>query len=216
MFRTRNPAGERGLTHRRAVILLQGGMNILIVLLFSLLAMASLHQYLGSRSLKAFGVLAVNALALGLFLARKPAKAETTSIPLWLLGFAGTALPLLLRPASAAGRDIVGSSIQLLGLLLLAVALLSLSRSFAVAPGNRGIRQGGTYQWVRHPVYLAELTVFLGVVLANPTWLNYAIWVCECAVQLARAVAEEHFLLSDPVYRAYCVRVRYRLIPWLV
>lgn len=196
---------------------LYASMNLLLVVLLTLLAIASFHQYIGSRSLKAFGVLAVNILFLALFVTRRPAKAETTSLPLWLLGFGGSALPLLLRPAAGAGSAAdLGSALQLSGLLLLAVALLSLRRSFAIVPGNRGIRQGGSYRLVRHPVYLAELTVFFGVVLANPTWLNCAVWACECVVQLARARAEERFLSADPLYRAYCERVRYRLIPWVV
>lgn len=197
--------------------ILQGAMNLMIVLLFTLLAIASFHQYLASRSLKAFGVLAVNTLFLALFLTRRPAKAETTSLPLWLLGFAGTALPWLLRPTAATGHGAgLSSTIQISGLVMLTIALLSLRRSFAVVPGNRGIQRGGSYRLIRHPVYLSELTVLLGVVLANPTWLNAAIWVCECALQLARAHAEERFLSADPLYRAYCKRVRYRLIPGIV
>jgi protein-S-isoprenylcysteine O-methyltransferase Ste14 len=211
-----NLAAESESAVTAAIGAFQAAMNLLIVALFTLLAIASFHRYVASGSLKAFGVLAVNALVLGLFLARRPAKSETASVPLWLLGFAGTALPLLLRPAPAGSSAGVGAAIQLSGLVLLAIALLSLRRSFAVVPGNRGIQQGGSYRLVRHPVYLSELTLFLGVVLVNPTWLNGAIWVCECVLQLARARAEECFLAADPLYRAYCERVRYRLIPWVV
>lgn len=213
------PAGSNSQAHAQALsagmTALSAFMDLLIAVLFTLLAIASFHQFVNSGSWKAFGVLAVNTLFLSLFLTRRPAKAETTSVPLWLLGFTGTALPLLLRPA-AAGASAVGSTIQLAGLLMLAVALLSLRRSFAIIPGNRGIRQGGFYRLVRHPVYLSELTVFFGLVLANPTWLNAAIWACECVLQLARVRAEERFLSADPLYRAYCERVPYRLIPWVV
>lgn len=194
---------------------LQTAMNVMIVALFTLLLMGSLHAYHASGSLQSFGVLAINTLFLALFLTRKPARAETSSAPLWLLGFAGTALPLLLRPAAAANEASLGSVIELSGLAMLAAALLSLRRSFAVVPGNRGIRSDGMYRLVRHPVYLSELTLLLGVVLANPSVLNAMIWACECILQLARARAEERFLFTDPVYRAYCARVRYRIIPGL-
>jgi protein-S-isoprenylcysteine O-methyltransferase Ste14 len=50
-------------------------------------------------------------------------------------------------------------------------------------------------------------------VLVNPSLANWAIWLCECGLQFARARAEEEFLSVDPVYRAYRERVRYRLIP---
>lgn len=212
----RNPAETSGSSPNAAVLALRGAMDVLIVALFTLLAIASVHQYVGTRSLKAFAVFAVNALFLALFLTRRPAKAETLSARLWLLSFTGTALPLLYRPVAAQHGAGLGAAIELSGLLILAVALLSLRRSFAVVPGNRGIRQGGLYRWVRHPVYASELTVFFGVVLANPTWLNAAIWVCECCLQLARAKAEERFLSSDPLYAAYSARVRYRLVPGIV
>ena len=195
---------------------LQTAMNVVIVALFTLLVMGSLHAYHASGSLQSFGVLAVNALFLALFLTRRPARAETTSAPLWLLGFAGSALPLLMRPAPAANQASLGVVVELCGLLMLAAALLSLRRSFAVVPGNRGIRSGGMYRHVRHPVYLSELTVFLGLAMANPTALNAAILGCECVLQLARARAEERFLAADPAYTLYCARVRHRLIPWFV
>ena len=191
-------------------------MNLLIVALFTLLAITSSHHYLETRSLQSFGVLAVNTLFLGLFLARRPAKDETQSPALWGLAFMGTALPLALRPATPAGGAFLGSMLELLGAALLIAALLSLRRSFSVAPGNRGIQRGGMYRLVRHPVYLAELTLLLGVVLANPTALNAGIWVCECLLELARARAEERFLATDPLYAAYSAQVRYRLVPGIV
>jgi protein-S-isoprenylcysteine O-methyltransferase Ste14 len=195
---------------------LQAAMNAVIVVLFTLLVMGSLHAYRSSGSPQAFGVLAINTLFLALFLTRKPARAETTSASLWLLGFAGSALPLLLRPTAAANQTSLGAFLELCGLVMLAAALLSLRRSFAVVPGNRGIRSGGMYRLVRHPVYLSELIALLGIVLANPTTVNALIWGCQCALQLARARAEERFLSADPLYTLYCARVRHRLVPWVV
>lgn len=190
-------------------------MNLLIVLLFALLAISSFHRYVESRSLQAFGILAVNTLFLGLFLARRPAQDETRSAVLWALSFAGTAVPLLLRPAAHGHGAYIGPMLELVGTVMLVAALLSLRRSFAVVPGNRGIQHGGMYRLVRHPVYLAELTLFLGLVLANPTLRNAVIWACECILEIARARAEERFLAADPAYEAYRARVRYRLIPWV-
>jgi protein-S-isoprenylcysteine O-methyltransferase Ste14 len=50
-------------------------------------------------------------------------------------------------------------------------------------------------------------------VLANPSLANLAIWAADCVLQLWRARLEEKFLSADPVYRAYCQRTRYRLVP---
>lgn len=195
--------------------LAQTTMNLAIIGLFALLVLASFHGYAHGGSVRTLGVLAANSLFLVLYLARRPAKIETDSLPLWLLAFAGTAAPLLMRPAPR-GVFAPGTVVQVAGLALLIVALLSLRRSFAVVPANRGIRDGGLYRVVRHPVYLAELTIMLGIVLANPSARNGVIWGCECLVQFARALAEERLLSADPLYVTYCKQVRYRLIPGIL
>jgi protein-S-isoprenylcysteine O-methyltransferase Ste14 len=188
-------------------------LNILVVLLFGLGAIAGVQHFLSSRSIQSFGMLGVNTLLLGLFLARRPAAAESPSLPLWLLSVAGTALPLLLRPSDGPGLVRAGTVIQVAGMVMVAAGLLSLRRSFAVVPGNRGVRDGGLYRIVRHPIYISELMAVLGAVLVYPTIRNVLFWITLCGVQFARARAEEEFLSSDPVYRAYRARVRYRLIP---
>ena len=199
-----------------AVNVLKAAVNILFVVLCALMAISSFRHFVASGELKSFSVLAVNTLFVTLFLARRPAKTETTSLSLWLLAIAGTGAGTLMRPSEATGAGEVGIAVQIIGLVLLAAALLSLRRSFALVPANRGIRQGGLYRIVRHPIYLAELTMFLGIVLANPIALNAAVWLCMCLLQFARACAEERFLAADPVYRAYLAKVRYRLVPGIV
>lgn len=191
----------------------QAAINILIVLLCALLILASYRDFSHTHSLQSFGVLAVNGLLLGLFLARRPAIAESQSLPIWILAVSAVGLPFLLRPGIPGGLAVVGNILQIAGVVMLAGGLLSLRRSFAVVPGNRGIRSGGMYRIVRHPIYLAELIVLLGTVLANPTFWNWTILIVECGLQFARARAEEDFLSSDPLYRAYRERVRYRLMP---
>lgn len=193
----------------------QAVLNILVLLLFSLLVLSAYRHFAATHSLKSLGILAVNTLFLSLFLLRRPAKSETRSKLLGVLAVAGTALPMLLRPSSG-GFETVGAALQLVGVVMVAAGLLSLRRSFAVVPANRGIRQGGLYRLVRHPLYISELLTLLGVVLASPTVLNWTLWVCECGLQFARACAEESFLADDPTYQAYRERVRYRLLPGLL
>jgi protein-S-isoprenylcysteine O-methyltransferase Ste14 len=95
---------------------------------------------------------------------------------------------------------------------------------------NRGIVTWGPYRYVRHPEYLAEnlfwLTTLIPALVPNVSnvyfsWSGY--WLsCLCVVAgfigwggvyFLRAVAEEHFLGSDPEYAAYCRKVKYRFIP---
>jgi protein-S-isoprenylcysteine O-methyltransferase Ste14 len=200
----------------RVVRIFKAALNILVLALFVLLAVVSYRHFTASGSVCSFSILAVNALFLGLFLSRRPAKSETPRLSLWLLSLTGTALPLLLRPTDGAGFVGAGIVIQVTGLGMVAAGLLSLRRSFAVVPGNRGIRDGGPYRIVRHPIYISELIALLGAVLVSPTVTNWIIWLCECGLQFARACAEEDFLAADPVYRAYRERVPYRLLPGLL
>lgn len=137
-------------------------------------------------------------------------------MPLWLLGFAGSAVPLLMRPTGGPGCVHLGTAVELSGLVLLSVALVSLRRSFAVVPANRGIRDGGLFRLVRHPVYASELTVLLGIVLTFPSPANIAVWMLAALLQLLRACAEERFLAADPRYLRYRRAVRYRLIPGVI
>ena len=195
---------------------LQRLFDVVITVLFTLLAISSYHHFVTTGTAGSLGILAVNALMLVLFLYRRPARSESLEPRLWVLGFAGTTLPLLMRPSDISGFPQIGGALQILGLLLLAMSLLSLRRSFAVTPANRGVRVGGLYRLVRHPVYASELIVFLGVVLVNPTVTNGVIWLLECVLQLLRARAEERLLGEDPVYRAYVARVGYRLVPGFI
>jgi protein-S-isoprenylcysteine O-methyltransferase Ste14 len=194
----------------------QAALNILVVLLCLLLILASYRHFTSTHSLQSLGILAVNGLFLGLFLARRPAVAESKSLPEWILAVTAVGLPLLLRPGITGGFAVMGTTLQIAGIIMVLGGLLSLRRSFAVVPGNRGVRDGGMYRIVRHPLYASELIALLGTVLVSPSPWNWTIWILECALQVARARAEENFLGKDPVYRAYRARVRYRLIPGVV
>jgi len=200
---------------------LQAALNLLVLALFALLAISSYRHFASTGTLRCFGILVVNTLFVTLFLARRPAKSESDSPGLWLLGIAGTAVPLLMRPNDGPSTDplsliYTGQLLQIVGLCLVAMSLLSLRRSFSVVAANRGVRSGGLYRIVRHPVYFSELLLLFGVTLSNPSATNVGLWICECALQFIRACTEEQFLSVDTTYRAYRERVRYRLIPGLI
>ncbi len=190
--------------------------NLLLVGLFVAQVVASFQAFRHEGSLRSVGLLAVNLLFLSLFLSRRPAREKSEQPAHWLLGVTGTAMPLLMRSGGGSASLHLGAAIQVSGLLLLVPALLSLRRSFGVVAANRGVRSGGMYRFVRHPVYLAELIALTGFVVGNPTLFNLCILACEFGLQFARAVVEERLLLADPAYQAYCTQVRFRLVPGLV
>src|SRR5579864_8224424 len=93
-------AGTSAAAALRRVAL--AAMNIFVIALFALQAIASCRYFVSSGSVHAFGLLVVNTLFVTLFLFRSPPKLESTSPGLWALGIAGTALPLLMRPSDGA------------------------------------------------------------------------------------------------------------------
>ena len=132
----------------------------------------------------------------------------------WLVALGGTFTVLLVRPATAAvAPESVGVALQLAGTLFEGYGKVYLGRSFGIVAADRGIVVGGPYRIVRHPIYLGYLVTHVGFLLANWSSRNIAIYIIEYCFQVARILSEERLLKKDDGYRAYCERVRCRLIP---
>jgi protein-S-isoprenylcysteine O-methyltransferase Ste14 len=192
--------------------------NVVVIVAFGLLTYASFHHYRDTRSINWLVLLVVNAVTVAMYVARRDTAFISASPPLWLLAFAGTCLPLALRPTvlTAAAASSVGAVMQSVGLCAVVASLLSLQRSYGIVPAHRGIRTQGLYHIVRHPLYASELLWMLGFVISNPSPWNIGLWLADCVLQFTRACAEERFLSGDPVYSQYRARVRYRMIPRLI
>lgn len=150
-------------------------------------------------------------------LIRRPTTAISIEPGDWLLAATATAAPLLIQP----GLDLfprlvpLGLALVLAGNCFQIWAKLFLRRSFGIAPANRGIKQGGPYRFVRHPMYAGYLTVHIGIMVLMPSLLNLAIYTIGWWAQILRLQAEERLLTQDPGYRAYAEQVRWRLAPGL-
>jgi protein-S-isoprenylcysteine O-methyltransferase Ste14 len=145
-------------------------------------------------------------------------RAITTSpwdSPAAVLGWCGTLAPLFVRSAELAQLPwpLVGGALQLIGQALAISATLGLGRSFGIVAANRGIQTGGLYRIIRHPLYAAYLLAFGGYVLGRPSAGNGLVLLVWVGIQVARIHTEERLLDSDPSYRAYAARVRFRLFP---
>ncbi|QIL02687.1 DUF1295 domain-containing protein [Sphingomonas sinipercae] len=152
-----------------------------------------------------------------LILIRKPGT--MTRDPLaWLFAFLGTAAPLLVRPAPGGFAMIpepVVAAMMMSGVAVNILAKVALWRSFGLAPANRGVRSGGLYRLVRHPMYLGYFISQLAFLLANFTVGNIVKYALTWSMQLLRIREEEKFLSADPAYRELQGRVRYRVLPGL-
>jgi len=190
--------------------------NVVVVLAFGLLAYSCYLRYRATGSFNWLGLLAVNALFVCMYAVRRDAKEISTSPSAWMLAFAACMTPLVIRPTDPGSLSIIGNAVQAVGIMLIVAGLLSLRRSFGIVPANRGIRQGGLYRLIRHPLYFSELLSVVGFVIANPSARNALLWMALVVLQLLRARAEERLLSADPEYREYAARVRHRLIPGLL
>ena len=72
----------------------------------------------------------------------------------------------------------------------------------------------GVYGFVRHPMYVAALVLFLGTPLALGSWWTLLLFPVFVAILAARILNEEKLLVRDlPGYVEYTRKVRYRLVP---
>ena len=195
---------------------LRVGSTVVLVSAFGFMAYACYRRYLDTGSLNMLGLVVINTISMAMFMARRDATSVSSSPALWLIAFAGTLAPTLMRPTTPALLTPMGNTLQLAGILCIVASLLSLRRSLGIVPANRGIRTEGLYNVVRHPLYASELLAFGAFAIANPSLWNFCIWLADCGLQYTRACAEERFLSSDPSYLQYRSRVKYRLIPLII
>jgi protein-S-isoprenylcysteine O-methyltransferase Ste14 len=89
------------------------------------------------------------------------------------------------------------------------------SRLIEVEAGQRVI-SSGPYALVRHPMYSGSVMAFLAMPLALG---SYAVWPAFALLvpfYVYRLLHEEKFLSQElPGYREYCLRTRYRLVPYV-
>lgn len=120
------------------------------------------------------------------------------------------------------GQPATGNPVALqvsAGLLLAAnvlgiISLFNLGTSFGILIACRGIKTGGLYRFVRHPMYATDILLRIGFIVSHPTALTFGLFVLSSGCYVWRAILEERFLVgASPEYAAYLGRVRRRFIP---
>lgn len=154
-------------------------------------------------------------ILVALFLGRRHSRHTSDKASDWIVAGVGTWGALALRPwgtapALAGG---IGIGIQLAGLSLAAVAFMNLGRSIGIVAASRGLKTGGLYRLVRHPIYTGHILTHAGFILANPHPWNASMAVVVFIGLILRIRAEERLLTDTDEYTAYKERVRWRLCP---
>ena len=155
-------------------------------------------------------------VGVGFILFQRRGETSTELYPV-AVAFLGTCVSLLIVPmGTQLVSDAVSTSLVVAGAAIALGAKLSLRRSFGIVPANRGVKRGGLYRFVRHPMYSGYIINQIGFLLLYFSAWNVAIYAVAWLAFLARAKEEEKFLLRDPEYQDYSAQVRSRLVPGLV
>jgi protein-S-isoprenylcysteine O-methyltransferase Ste14/uncharacterized membrane protein (UPF0127 family) len=134
----------------------------------------------------------------------------------WIVGVAGTVLPLFMRPDVVRGPlNWLGEPLQLVGVMTAVTALSFLGRSFGFVAANRGVKTSGLYRIVRHPTYAGYMLSYVGYVMCYPTSGNLLVAVATLFAFNARAIFEERLLRRDAGYRAYQLGTPWRFVPYV-
>ena len=80
-------------------------------------------------------------------------------------------------------------------------------------PANRGIKTGGPYRFIRHPLYTFVIVSQAGLWQEYPSVFNAVVLFTAIVFKSVMIINEERVLREDPAYVEYSRRVRHRAIP---
>jgi protein-S-isoprenylcysteine O-methyltransferase Ste14 len=186
-----------------------------IIVLFSLMAVRFAQDFFQTGHLTGLFLLMSETLVVVLTVFRRAASTVDRSVRARTLTMLSTLGPPLLVPGAATALlpEVWTVAISCAGLCIVIAAKMTLGRSFALLPANRGIVSTGLYKVVRHPIYMGYVITHLAFLAASPTlWNLAALFVADGAL-LARAACEERTLALDEKYRSYQAKVRWRVAP---
>jgi protein-S-isoprenylcysteine O-methyltransferase Ste14 len=188
-----------------------------IVVLFTLMAVRFATDFLDTGRITGLFLLLSEALVVVLTVVRRSALTVDRSFRARVLTGVSVVGPPLLAPGTAAALapESLTVALSCAGLAIVIAGKITLGRSFALLPANRGIVSSGLYRLVRHPIYMGYLVTHVAFLVASPTLWNIAALLVADGALLARAVCEEQTLAKDPAYMAYQSRVRWRVAPGL-
>jgi protein-S-isoprenylcysteine O-methyltransferase Ste14 len=98
----------------------------------------------------------------------------------------------------------IGLPIALVGVANYAIVIVS----FATSPIGKGPVTTGLYRYSRHPMYISQLIMFIGVGIASASWLFLLLTIVYSALSIIFAGSEEEGCLKryGDAYREYMNR----------
>jgi len=188
--------------------------NIVIAAFFSIFAYINLKAFGVTKDISYVLVAFNESLYVLLYAIRRRPAATSTSVSDWGIGFSGSFIGTLLRPAGPL-IPIVGATLIVVGTIVNIAGVASLNRSIGTVPAERKIKTHGMFRLIRHPMYASELCVLFGYLIANLSFANGAVVLCNTILLMMRIDREERFLSRSEQYRAYLARTRWKLLPFV-
>ena len=188
-------------------------MNIKLIIIVSFSILYALFEMLLSRWQKSKRTVLVTgdkgsfrwlviSISFGYWLSYIAASMKFSRIPHWNIFF------------------ITGMCLAVTGLIIRISSVLTLSRQFTYTVTrieDHELIDRGLYKFLRHPGYLGQLIIFLGVSVSLSNWLSItAMMIPVLAGYINRIFVEEKFMekVMGQKYLDYKVRT-WRLIPWV-
>jgi protein-S-isoprenylcysteine O-methyltransferase Ste14 len=114
----------------------------------------------------------------------------------------------------------IGMALVVIGLMIRIHSILTLKQYFTYSVAkveNHKIIETGLYKFIRHPGYLGQLIIFIGISTSISNWLSILVMMIPITLgYLYRIKVEERFMLEQPGedYLNYQERTK-RLIPMI-
>lgn len=104
------------------------------------------------------------------------------------IAWGSTFLPTLLVWHPSSGVPcLIGEFVAIAGMVFFIFTCLDLGKSFGVSPAVRPYVERGVYGRLPHPMYLSHVVVEIGLLIASPTPVNFAIAGMSWAFYALRA-----------------------------
>ncbi|MCA2263636.1 hypothetical protein A5626_23075 [Mycobacterium marseillense] len=103
-----------------------------------------------------------------------------------------------------------------LGIAMLVIVQNSYAGATVTVEADQTLVSGGLYKFVRHPMYVGNVIMMIGIPLALGSYWGLLFVIPGTIVLTLRIFDEEKLLFHElPGYREYAERVRYRLVPYI-
>ncbi|OBF07094.1 isoprenylcysteine carboxylmethyltransferase family protein [Mycobacterium sp. 852002-10029_SCH5224772] len=103
-----------------------------------------------------------------------------------------------------------------LGIAMLVIVQNSYAAATVTVEAGQTLVSGGLYRFVRHPMYVGNVIMMIGIPLALGSYWGLLFVIPGAVVLTLRIVDEEKLLIHElPGYREYAERVPYRLVPYV-